>query len=365
MRSRTFFFGTFERLDISRTQSAAATVPSAAFRRRRLLVASSTPILDPSTGQPFPGNRIPASRINPVAAKLLADVTFPRRTTARRFNRYTIDGTEVSNQFDMRLDQNFSQGHTLFGRFSWKKVDKLSPTTYQSLGPRTDEKPNRTLVISDNFAIRPNLLNEARFGYTVGRSELHDRPARHRRHRRSRSDAALDQPARRHRHAVGRRLPATRHFGENQEEPLTQDTWQIADNVTWLKGRHTMKGGFDIKWFNWTSPVNFTGADDFGVFRFNNNIQGGGTGHPFANFLLGLPTDVDQTASGPNVDGVATHYGFFVQDEWRVEQPSHAQPRPPLRAAAAVRGSRGEHQQLPARHAQRRRGRARRRRRLT
>ena len=31
-----------------------------------------------------------------------------------------------------------------------------------------------------------------------------------------------------------------------------------------------------------------------------------------------MPTDVDQTASGPNVDGVATHYGFFVQDEWRV-----------------------------------------------
>ena len=78
-----------------------------------------------------------------------------------------------------------------------------------------------------------------------------------------------------------------------------------------------MKGGVDIKGFNWTSPVNFTGADDYGVFRFNNNIQAGGAGHPFANFLLGIPTDVDQTASGPNVDGVATHYGFFVQDEWR------------------------------------------------
>ena len=35
-------------------------------------------------------------------------------------------------------------------------------------------------------------------------------------------------------------------------------------------------------------------------------------------FFSGIPTDVDQTASGPNVDGVATHYGFFVQDEWRV-----------------------------------------------
>ena len=144
-------------------------------------------------------------------------------------------------------------------------------------------------MISDNFAIRPNLLNEARFGFTRRRSDLHHRPARRRSHQRARADPALDQPAGRHRHTVGRRSPATRNFGESQEEPLTQDNWQFADNVTWLKGRHTIKGGFDIKWFNWTSPVNFTGADDFGVFRFNNNIQAGGTGHPFANFLLGLP----------------------------------------------------------------------------
>ena len=73
--------------------------------------------------------------------------------------------------------------------------------------------------------------------------------------------------------------------------------------------------------------MNFTGADDFGVFRFNDNIQAGGTGHPLANFLLGVPTDVDQTATGPDVDGVATHYGFFVQDEWRVSRQRHGQPR--------------------------------------
>ena len=47
----------------------------------------------------------------------------------------------MSNQFDVRLDQNFSSGHTLFGRLSWKKVDTLAPTTFQSLGPRTDEQP--------------------------------------------------------------------------------------------------------------------------------------------------------------------------------------------------------------------------------
>ncbi len=313
-RSRTFFFGTYERLDISRTQSAAATVPAEAFRSGDFS-SVATPIIDPTTGQAFNGNRIPVGRFSPVATTLL-QTFIPAPNEGTSIHRYTIDGTEISNQFDARIDQNFSQGHTIFGRLSWKKVDKVSPTTFQSLGPRAEERPNRTLVISDNFAIRPNLLNELRFGNTVADQSF------------TTGLRGIDVISQ-----LGLTLLSTNppdvtgtpsvqiagfsNFGENQEEPLTQDTWQIANNVTWLKGRHTFKGGFDIKWFNWTSPVNFTGADDFGVFRFNNNIQAGGTGHPVANFLLGIPTEVDQTASGPNVDGVATHYGFFVQDEWR------------------------------------------------
>jgi hypothetical protein len=314
-RSRTFFFGTFERLDISRTQAAAATVPSAAFRQGDFS-SVTTPILDPATGQPFADNRVPSTRVNPVARALLESY-IPAPNEGGSIHRYTVDASEVSNQFDARVDHNISTGHTLFGRFSYKEVDKVSPTTFESLGPRAETRPNHTLVISDNIALRSNLLNEARFGMTRADQSF------------TTGQRGLDII-----NALGLTLLSTNppdvtgtpsvqiagytNFGENQEEPLTQDTWQIADNLTWLKGRHTVKGGIDIKGFNWTSPVNFTGADDFGVFRFNNNIQGGGTGHPFANFLLGFPTEVDQTASGPNVDGVATHYGFFVQDEWRV-----------------------------------------------
>lgn len=315
LRGRTFFFGAYERLDIQRTQSAAATVPSDAFRQGDFS-SVTTPILDPSTGQPFPGNRIPASRINPVATKLLASY-IPAPNDGASLRRYTIDGSEVSNQTDLRIDQNFNQGHTLFGRFSWKRVDTLSPTTFESLGPRDDEKPNRTLAISDNYAIRPNLLNEARIGYTSADQGF----TTGKRGIQMIGDLGLSLLSTNPPDVTGTPSIAIAGYstlGENQEEPLTQDTFQVSDTVTWLRGRHTMKAGFDVKWFNWTSPVNFTGADDFGVFRFNNNIQGGGTGHPFANFLLGLPTDVDQTASGPNVDGVATHYGFFAQDEWRL-----------------------------------------------
>lgn len=314
VRNRTFFYGTVERLDIRLFQSAAATVPQDSYRRGDFS-ALSTPIVDPQTGQPFVNNAIPSTRINPVAATLLQRY-IPAPNEGVATHRYAADATEESNQFDLRLDQNFQSGHTLFSRFSRKRLSRVSPTTYESLGPRTFDNPVATFVLSDSYAISSSLLNEARMGFTKADQGFTTG--------RRGTDLVSDLGLR----LLSQNLPGgtgtpyvdiagyTR-FGESQEEPLTQDTWQVADSVTWIRGGHTVKSGFDFQWFNWTSPVNFTGADDFGVFRFNNNIAGG-TGHPVANFLLGLPSEVDQTASGPGVDGVATHYSVYGQDEWRV-----------------------------------------------
>jgi len=106
-------------------------------------------------------------------------------------------------------------------------------------------------------------------------------------------------------------------FGENKAEPLTTRNFEFGDNVTWIHGRHTLKGGVVVHQFHWTSPLNFTGADDFGVFRFRDSLIGG-TGNALADFLLGIPFEVDQTQAGPGVDGSAWHYGGFFQDEWRM-----------------------------------------------
>jgi len=313
-KNRTFFFGTFERLSIYGTSAAVATVPEAAFREGNF-ASLATPVIDPATGAPFPGNIIPASRINPVS-KIILDKYIPAPNDGLRLYRSAISGSEISNQFDIRVDQNFSERHTLFGRFSFKNYDRVSPTAYPASGPRTDSNPTRNLVISDNFSLRANLINEARFGFTTS-DLLNSTGLRG-------QDFVADTGLR----LLQQNLPditgstyiaitGYTRFGEAKQEPLTQRTFQFADNVTWIRGGHTFKGGVDVKQFNWTSPLNFTGADDFGVFNFNNNLTGL-TGNPVANFLLGVPSSADQTATGPGVDGSAWHYAFFVQDEWRV-----------------------------------------------
>jgi hypothetical protein len=311
---KTFFFVTYERLAIDRSGIATSTVPEADFRNGDFSRLQA-PILDPSTGSPFPGNVIPQSRINPVAQTLLNNY-IPAPNDGLTTHRYGIPATTRSNQFDVRLDQNFRPGHTLFGRLSWKDLETVSPTTYESLSPQLRERPSRNFVISDNLTLGTNVLNEFRFGFTL----VEDRP----------STAVLgpDFVSELGLNLLSQNLPEVTgtsyidiagysRFGEPQEEPLKTKMYQFADNVSWLSGNHTFKAGFDAKYFNWTSPLNFTGADDYGVFRFNNNLPSG-TGNPVANFLLGIPTEVDQTASGPDVDGSTWHYGMFLQDEWVV-----------------------------------------------
>jgi hypothetical protein len=314
-RNRTFFFATYERLDISRSATGTATVPEARFRSGDFS-SRATPIIDPQTGSPFPGNVIPADRINPVAARILAGYMPLANDDTGRVHRYTVAAPDVSNQYDLRLDQNFSPGHTLFGRYTDKLIERETPTAYQVSGPRTERNPTRTLAVSDNYAFRGHLLNEARFG--VSTSDLGPKTAL--RGRDFVADTGLillstDPPDITGSTYVD--IAGYTRFGEAKEEHLTSRMIQFADVVTLVRGRHTFKGGVDVKSYNWTSPVNFTGADDYGVFRFR-DATSGGTGLALANFLLGVPHDVDQTATGPGVDGVATHVGFFAQDEWQV-----------------------------------------------
>jgi len=318
-KDRTFFFGAFERLTIYGLGVGTATVPEADFRQGNFS-RLTTPIIDPSTGSAFAGNIIPAARINAVS-KVILDKYIQAPNIRSNQHSYAIGASTISNQFDARLDHVFSSRHNVFGRYSYKNWDRVSATAQEASGPQYGSRPTRTMVISDNFVIRPNLINEARFGFTT--ADIYDPTTLKGRDFVSATGLKL----------ISQSLPEITgssyiviagytQFGVKKEEPLTTRNFEFTNNLTWTHNRHTFKGGFVVHQYNWTSPLNFTGADDFGVFRFDNNLaggaQGGATGNPVANFLLGLPTSVDQTQTGPGVDGSAYHYGGFLQDEWRV-----------------------------------------------
>ena len=223
-RGRTFFFGTFERLDISRTQSAAATVPSEAFRDGDFS-SVATPILDPSTGHAFPETAFPrheSTRSRRIAADIHSGAE--RRTS---IHRYSVDGSEVSNQFE--------SGST---RISVRvnAVRQVQPQEGRHAGADDVRKPgaaNRGAAQShagdlrqlrdspeppQRSALRPDRADQT---FTTGQRGIDII-----------GQLGLTLLSTNPPDVTGTpsvQIAGYTNFGESQEEPLTQDNWQFAD----------------------------------------------------------------------------------------------------------------------------------------
>jgi outer membrane receptor protein involved in Fe transport len=106
-------------------------------------------------------------------------------------------------------------------------------------------------------------------------------------------------------------------IGRNSFSPreTTIKRWQVADTLTWARGAHKLKGGFD---FQFDDILNFFPGNFGGSYTFNS----------LASFNAGTPNLVAgeqyvQAFEGPGTTGPTTNpnlqeYSFFAQDEWRL-----------------------------------------------
>ena len=104
-------------------------------------------------------------------------------------------------------------------------------------------------------------------------------------------------------------------IGRNNFSPreTTIKRWQIADSLTWIRGAHKLKGGFDLQF------------DDI-LNRFPGFFSGSYTFRSLASFAGGRPNGTNEfyqqnfagtDTTGPNTNPNIQEYSFFVQDEWK------------------------------------------------
>ncbi len=100
----------------------------------------------------------------------------------------------------------------------------------------------------------------------------------------------------------------------NGPQPRKDQTYQITDNFSWIKGKHSFKFGYDGRKFQVWNP--FANSND-GVFNFD---IGGfySTGDPGLDFLLGIPNSYAQ-GSGAIIIAQAFEHYIYAQDQWRVK----------------------------------------------
>ena len=107
-------------------QPFLGSVPSQAFLAGNFS-ALATPIRDPLTGQPFPGNIIPANRFSNFARDPDADDSRAEQRRARTTTRSSENFIDDANTATIRADQTLNNSHSLFQRFMYYKGSQLQP----------------------------------------------------------------------------------------------------------------------------------------------------------------------------------------------------------------------------------------------
>jgi len=336
--AKTFFFADFEGNRKRYSTPLFLFVPTAAMRNGDFS-ALAAPLMDPFTGKAYPGNKIPGGSacttsqdcINPVATALLNYIPPPNiNVSAANFGSQAnyLQQTPTpsdTNGFDLRMDRTITSKQSLFVRWSWKRLtgqsltDSYLNTLNSFLPPDQDTENNNNLIVSHNYLITNNLVNEARFGVSLWQLQIHF-PIQGAAAISALGLTGLDLsdhpnagafPIFNFSDDAGNYSP----IGRDKDGTTKSQTIQFADNLTWIKGRHTMKFGVDVRRVRYQDLESFGGADDFGDFTFDQGIF---TGNAFANLLLGLPTKTYVAQSGPDVHAHTTQTGLYGQDEFRL-----------------------------------------------
>jgi Carboxypeptidase regulatory-like domain len=343
IRNKTFFFADYEGYREKQGQTKVITVPTAEEKAGNFTGVARNGIFDPATTAAvtsggtttytrsrFPGDTIPASRFDPLAAKIVA--LYPNPQTSALVNNYIANPEKLSSldRGDIRIDHQISGNQTLFGRYSIDNSDLHVPNTFDTriggnedsfAGPDTVRGQNG--VIAYNRVISPALIGEYRFGFTKFRQFLLPEKL---------TDPVWSQiPGRDTSDPFQPSAPIVSPsgyigLGNARSEPLIrrEHMFENVANVSWQKGKHALKFGVDIRQRLISETASPPGQSAFGRFSFtpgftNNPSSTGGTGDAIASMLLGYPSTTVRDFFLPGTAHVRTNeYNFYARDEWRV-----------------------------------------------
>jgi hypothetical protein len=316
MKNNLFFFVNYQGTVLDQPGTQTASVAPVAWRRGDLS-SITTPIRDPRTGLPFPGNQIPLSRISPTALAILNDPNYPapNRTVTGVSGNYVGESlsTTRAHQGDLRLDWNASSKDKLFLRFSIAELEsKTDKQAFAFLLPTRSESPFRNLAINSSHVFGPSVVNELLLGYNsvLFFSELNDWAG------------------------IG---DANAQFGIPGGQPIAglsniqwgagltsigavatvEDSlpkiYQLNEKLTVLKGRHALK--FGGQFLRYHTKRFYPGNNGLlGLFNYTGTF----TGNSFSDFLLDQVALKGRGFNGDPWTHLQNRISTFVQDDFKL-----------------------------------------------
>ncbi|GAB4372585.1 MAG: hypothetical protein OHK0021_14940 [Bryobacter sp.] len=346
LKNRTFFFGSFQGTRIRTGRSFTGSVPSRDlierfdFNRQPAVRRNVyDPLTTTGTGataerSQFPGNIIPASRIDPVVANLIKFYPAPNIAGAENGPNnffFSPSDPDDADQYDFRGDHNINVNHRFFVRWSQRIQDSFEngvlPVPATGGQGQTIVLRGKNLASSLTSTLASNIFNDMRFGWTQ-------------------FNTVLDIPFDNYQNPEFgiRNAPAdylndgfknngwTRFSPGGFSELGPRSFWPNVNNLnTYLfnngtvfqLGKHTLKIGGEYRHTN-----QFRNASRFrrGQFAFsgqftsqfpNNGASRGSSGNGFADMLLGWASGGSYgNNQGEDIDN--KYWGIYAQDDWRI-----------------------------------------------
>lgn len=308
IKNRTFFFMDYQGARILRanTHNTVAATPA---QRTGDFSAEKT-IKDPLTGQPFPGNLIPADRMASASTFFLKFLP-PPNSGARNYI-YAPSDPNNTNQFDAKIDHRLRESDSLGYSQTYQENAQYPSGAVPVNGGVNLSTRDQRFGLSETHIFGPSMLNEFRLGYVRdGYSSVQQGIGTN--YAQQAGIGGLDQTSLAYPGFTGLSISGMTSLDANSFRPLTrrENKYEINDIFTKTKGAHTLKAGALIRWMG-NAITN--GAWSRGSFTFNGTY----TGNSFADFLLGYPYQGQRTFPRNEFGQYFREQQFFFQDDWKL-----------------------------------------------
>ena len=338
-KNRLFFMANYEGLRERVFAVVRTTTADEAMRRGDFSGPAHLPIYDPdtitvgadgkATAMPFAGQQIPSSRFKKQFVQLLEFYPLPNVSGAvtgvAPFNYVRNSPDPVDwDQFTTRIDFQENANSQWFGRLSWGDELVKDGQTFEAQDQRVVTKVWQ-VMLSNVRTLSPTVVNELRLGANIFDN---DKATRFNFERDVTSELAipgLNPPIQA---AWG--TPQVGFTGNNDvagwgeatEAPFVvrNRTYQMLDNMSWVKGNHTLKFGGEVA----SRRFNQIGNQfPRGFFQFPSQYTAdpgrlAQTGVAFATGLLGWTSESTRAQGIANVQFRQWSGAAYIEDTWRI-----------------------------------------------
>jgi Carboxypeptidase regulatory-like domain len=322
VKDKMFIFGSIQRSDIREELPFISTVPT------QLMHTGNFSELGPGTNIPDPfnpgtsfGDTIPSTSINNVGQNIVNLFPLPNIAGAGLTNNFIFNGKYKFDEtaFETRFDYNIRAKDQFFAHYAIATPTATNPSNFPGdvtggLGSGTSSTlDNRVQSLGADWlhSFSPRVLNDLRVGFIRFK------------------DATLPLDFGKNTgDSVG--IPNANHGGNSSgltkinisgfqqlgdslwvPETIVENIYQLADTVSWQKGKHSLKFGADFRrqqrnFFQQTAPSGLLGFD--GTY----------TGFPLADTLLGIPHSTLQDHLFSEDPTRYWDLSEFIQDDIRV-----------------------------------------------